>query len=1390
MAVSPCVTETDLRNYQLGKLPEPIVAIVERHLQECQSCTASLAELDDVSDPFVRILRPPGVDNGWTGPWTSQTPVAPAVPAPESEAVSVPGYQVLRELGRGGMSVVYLARQDSPERLVALKMILAGPHADAERRLRVRAEADAIARLQHPNIVTIYEIGEHAGLPFLALEYVRGGSLRDHVSGKPQPPADAAALVETLSRAMHYAHQRGVVHRDLKPANVLLQEDLTQRRKDAKEDSQEENQSHQDPSSRFPSSGLCVFASLREVLPKITDFGLAKHDRAALTMTGAVLGTPSYMAPEQALGHTAAVGPATDIYALGAILYELLTGRPPFQGVSVLETLEQVRTGEPPSPRLLQPGVPRDLETVCLKCLEKDPKKRYEDAAGLAEDLRRFQAGEPVLARPMGALGRLLKWVRRYPTVAALSSAVTLVTVVGVVFVLWALGKALHEKDVAHGEALRADGEAGKARQAAQRAEEKTAEAKREAEAARKARDLADLKAYHAELRLADAFLRAREPRSALQALERVPTAYRDWGYHYLHRRAEGTPLRLRHAAPVRKVMYSPAGDRLVTLSSDSSVKVWDTSTGTLVRALPQQHLGVACVAFSPNGAHVAIAPANTIQVWDITSGNLVLTLTGHTSQVFSVAYSPDGSRIASASADRTVKVWDLPRGTAILTLRGHTQLVYTAAYSPDGSRIASTAADDTAKVWDARSGRLLFTIPNISMVGHSLVFSPDGSRIAITQGTEVTIWGSTDGRQLGKVRAQPAAIRCLAYSPDGRHIATGTADAAVRVWNAETGYLVGALLGHTGTINAVAYAPDGNRIATASEDATLEIWEPPGHGDAGILWMPRGGVWSASFSPDGRHLAAWCQDVTATVLDARSGLEVLTFTGSSPLNCLSYGPDSSRIVTGNGRGGIQVWGARSGAELASWSGHDGKVWAVAFSPDGSRIVSGSEDRTVKVWDSTSGALVHVLRGHTDRVRAVACARDGRQTVSASDDGTIKLWDAARGTEVRTLRGPGRRLLAVAFAPDGSHIVGGSEDQTALVWDAGSGDLVLTLRGHTGAVTSVAYSPDSSRIASGSFDNSVNLWDARDGTLVLSLRGHSSGVNSVAYSSDGSRIVSAAYDNTVRVRDARSSKFLEDPSSAPRTWTAYDPWAEDRHRGAALAPLWHAEALRAAAAERDTNAMDFHRRRLQTGDNLRRLAWARLAWARLPSGNVPVFQDGLEQLRQQQRAYGALARPWLTTATTAFALAAQPTLALGSGPSATLALVHQEEARYAALLVHTAALVPDSPVSATELVQLGQQCVAADPRSAHYRELLGAALYRAGKPEEAVRELTESMRLSGKDGSLWARLFMALSQQRLGHPRAADEWQEKADAAGPWDEQVLQAQLLHELAKARAGPRP
>ena len=403
-----------------------------RHVEGCAVCQKQLDRLTEISEPemWQRVALPRRGSQGEANLMLrlKQKPLCLTLADPTAHADSrtaetvdrerpvVPGYQIMGELGRGGMGVVYQARQLSLHRTVALKMVLTGSHTGPKDLARFRDEAAVIARLQHPNIVQIYDVGEAAGRPYFVLEFVPGGSLAQQIQGRSQPARPAAQLVETLALAVHAAHANGVIHRDLKPANILLEGEVVSGWRSGKKHANLADVPIQTPSF---------------LTPKITDFGVAKcasgesegSEVHGPTVTGEILGTPNYMAPEQAMIPRQPVGPATDVYALGAILYELLTGRPPFTGETPLATVLQVLNNEPVPVTRLQPNVPRDLETICHKCLRKDPRRRYDSALELAEDLQRFLRGESIRARQAGVLEKLWCWVRRHPAAAGLLAA-------------------------------------------------------------------------------------------------------------------------------------------------------------------------------------------------------------------------------------------------------------------------------------------------------------------------------------------------------------------------------------------------------------------------------------------------------------------------------------------------------------------------------------------------------------------------------------------------------------------------------------------------------------------------------------------------------------------------------------------------------------------------------------------------------------------------------------------------------------------------------------------------------------------------------------------------------------------------------------------------------
>jgi WD40 repeat protein/tRNA A-37 threonylcarbamoyl transferase component Bud32 len=979
---------------------------------------------------------------------------------------SIPGYEVLGVLGRGGMGVVYKARQIGLNRLVALKMIRPEAVASPEHRARFRTEAEAVARLQHPNIVQIHEVGEHAGRPFLSLEFMAGGSLGQRLDGTPLPARQAAEMVQALAQAVHHAHQHEIIHRDLKPVNVLLTGD--------------------------PGTPL------GECTPKITDFGLAKKrdDPAGQTLESAILGTPSYMAPEQAAGRVREVSPRTDVYALGAILYECLTGRPPFKGTTVDETLEQVRAQEPVPVRRLRPKVPRDLETICLRCLRKDPRRRYPSARKLADDLRRFLKGEPIRARPSSAAERVVKWARRKPAVAALTLALVLLASAALGTVLWQW---------------------------------------RQSQA-----DLARLETnllYDTRMVSAERYLAANSQARAEEILDQCEPDLRGWEWFYLKRLCQGEIVAVgQHTAPVNSVAFSADGEVLASGSEDGTVTFWNTATGTARLTLSRENSSVRSVTFGGRGKRFAIACADlTVKVWDVTNPKQPRLLQAVPRAGTIAALSHEGNLLASGGQSSPVKIWAPETGRLVRKFQPDVEALCL-AFRPDGQWLATGGWGEAAGgIWNVADGRRRAPLPeSVGNPVYALAFRPDGEYLATggqvpsvaTEGA-VRVWGLKKGPGLHLTGGYTGRCTGVAYSPNGQYLAAAFQDGIVTVWEPGTGKLLYSARRHQGPVSSVAFCPgrDGAYLAFArGTEVVVERWKGAAGREGLTLDTHVRELRNVAFSPDGQQVAGAGADGALKVWDAATGREIHNFRGhDGAARGVAFGPDGKQLASAGEDKMVRLWDLATGG-VRKLGEHTAPINSVAFSPDGRRLASADSAGTVRVWDVTAGAAGAPLTEHS-AVLCVAFSPNspaGRYLASASDDGTVKIWDLETHKPFPVLRGHTSAVWGVAFSPDGRWLASASTDQQVKLWDARSGTELRTLHGHTGTVFGVAFSPDGRRLASAGLDATVKIWNTATWQEVLSLSGHPGAVASVAFSPDPDvrRLASASLDGTVKIWDA------------------------------------------------------------------------------------------------------------------------------------------------------------------------------------------------------------------------------------------------------------------------------
>jgi WD40 repeat protein len=1088
------------------------------------------------------IITPPTVS---TSPSTvGSVPLPPLGVRDEWPLPRVEGYEVLEELGQGGMGIVFKARHLGLKRIVALKMLQ--PSAGLTGRdweqlaARLRREAEALARLRHPHIVEVYDIGEtSSGSPFLALEFCSGGSLDHQLDGTPWQPRRASLLVRTLAQAMHAAHTANVIHRDLKPGNVLL--------------------SAADVAAGFQladsaSGSIGKLQTCRPEVPKISDFGLArKLDEAGQTQTGTVVGTPSYMAPEQAQGKKE-VGPLADVYALGAILYELLTGRPPFKAATALDTLMQV-VGEEAAPlRRLNAAVPIDLETVCLRCLHKVPGNRYPSAQELADDLQRWLDGEPIHARQVGTLERAVKWARRRPAAAVLLAALLVVGLVGVALALSLVDAAatarqmeLVKVEKANAEHYRAEAE----RLSALLIFKNGAALCEQGDAGRGflllAHALEKCPASASDLERA---IRTALPSAAvrLHTLERVfpfpdhnlAVAFSPDGQSLLlgggkeawvvdvttgRRRATlGVSARDIYAGA-----FHPDGKLLATVSDGGLIRFADPATGQVIGP-GITHKGAAkSVVFSPDGDTVLVSAqlGEVLRCYSVSSRRPEGPTFACKDYLYSATYSPDGQLIATAAKENRACLWDAATGRPIGKPLVHPGVVFTATFSPDGKTLVTGCLDGGIRFWDVETGNALPLLLRHRGSVRSAVFSRDG-KLVLTSSEDGTarLWEAATGRPVGQLLSHPAELRHALFHRDQRRILTAGLEGTARLWRMPREESLARVLHHHGAVAEVAFSPDGKRVLTGCQEAKdrpgeSRLWDVATGKALGPAMPQHGQVMAVAFSPDGRWALTGGNDGHARLwrtADSSPAQAPWKYDGNV-VAAVAFSPDGQLAAFGGRGRTVQLREMASGKQVAAWPVFDkaGWVWRLTFTPDGRALLVVGGDNSARLCSVADGRLISQPMKHAADVRLALLSPDAEVVLTCSFDRTARLWSARDGRPLSPPLPHKGEVRGGAFRPDGQVVATAAADGTVRLWEVPSGRPVAAPLLHDGWVRSVAFSPGGKMLATGCDDGTARLWSADDGAALGAILQHQGPVTRVVFSPDGKTILTGSSDGAARL---------------------------------------------------------------------------------------------------------------------------------------------------------------------------------------------------------------------------------------------------------------------------------
>jgi eukaryotic-like serine/threonine-protein kinase len=1061
-------------------------------------------------------------------------------------------FRLGREIGRGGIGVVYAAVQISLGRRVAVKVLPPTSLLDPRQLRRFEIEAHAAAALQHLNIVPVFAYGTERGVPYFAMRLIEGRNLAEIVRERRErsenglPPREVAELGRQAAEALDYAHRNEVLHRDIKPSNLLV-----------------------DADHRL----------------WIADFGLARvRGDSNLTASGDVIGTMRYLSPEQAEGRRGAVDGRSDVYALGATLYELMTLRQVFEGDDRAELLRRIIAEEPVSPLRLDPAIPLDLETIVLKALAKEPAERYATAGELAADLARFLGGQPIRARRLTWAGRGVKGARRQWRAVAVAGAMTAVMLIGLAAAGWWSNARLRAINRRLEAAIdRADHNAREARDQARKSERY---------------------ALGAQLQLAAQALDAAQPERVQEVLRDIPLnagskGPRSFVWRYLWRQARREVVVLvGPSASYGGMALSPDGKLMATTDRSMGLQLWDAVSGERIRDLGPLSGRMGAPSFSSDGKLIAAPDQSTdhtssdgFSIWQVASGRRLVYLPidrgfdslygtfltvgeflgyGHNetdgrslARLWSLADNPSHARLLdqfdrpldmnSAGARNGFLILENPSSISLrdsrtgkparrFQLEGAGETIAAWTCSPRAKVVAAVSEPSWKLIlWDGHTGKLLAIHAAPYGVG-VLKFSHDGA-------TLVTVGSKENICLIDRATGATCAIRMdnsdstrdatVAFSPDNTRLATsafaageGGGPVPVSIWETATGRRLATFSGRTEEVRKLEFTPDGRSLLIAGRSGVRQWRFAPGDGDNDR--QPAGHkdeAWSLAFSPAGRILATGSDDSepdpTIKLWETATGRLIRAWDGGyGTVAALAFSPDGRTLASGHlvDRNNVRIWDAATGRLLTTLEGHTDRVRALAFTPDGKSLATASSDGTVRLWDVASWRERSVLKGHTDSVNAVAFSPDGKTLASAGNDGDLRIWNRFEaGSSDLASRVLHNRAnpMALAFAPDGKTLAVADTLGSITFCDLDRPTPIRLIHSDGDELRQLAFTPDGAAIASGGKNGVIRLWDPATGQELLSLAAHRAQINGLAFSPDGSTLGSVAHDGSVRLWHAQ-----------------------------------------------------------------------------------------------------------------------------------------------------------------------------------------------------------------------------------------------------------------------------